>query len=1703
MEVEAGHVDRARPIWDRILEREPRSPERILELATLLWDYDQMKEALGVVEEGRRRLARPHLFAFEAGVLREEQRDVSGAVREYLNASLPDEEDPCFCSWFERDQRSLRRLAQLLGREPVERVVHQEIERLRPGVKADEHTLVALLPLAQIRPPDPDLDFTVDDWIDGLDLPRDPVGRAARTEARAEWRPRFQAAMVRTGEALLDKMLEMIPRATEPAFLDTAERWSGPLLDRRWARDREVDFKSVLLERRAALGPSEEERVAREVERARYLLDNGREAEADATWAALSPRIGALPEGAPRMHAEADRAVYLERAKGKDAAAAEWARLGARYAWSLGVLEDRVAFLDRADRGAEGRGLLEAAVSRAAPGHREALLERLTRDALAASDLAQARRSVARLLGEGVLQEEQRLGGLHLLARLSLREDPHFDLLALARPEEPKLEAARRADLYKTLAEAAEAEHADEAGVTLWTLALNRRIERPWLHAASRCATRAGQADRLRRFFEDQQARSPRDVRWAVAVREIRLDLGDLEGAIAMAKAAIQVRPDREGLWREAADLLLRAGRPREAADLLEGWQKPRPGDEEAARRRSALYAQAGDAARALAVEQQALDAFKRLAASDEEATQMVADRRGRAARRLLDLGLPTQAWRIAVAGGGVAALAQSGLGSAGEAEVALASGNFVAALRGRLDAEGWSDAAARVLSERGRPEAKEEVLAWMTSQILPAGPPPASAPQLAALRRVWPFASAAGMEPALRSAVAQRVMAFRPGPWQAQPSPTFAEAVALVVLGTNADGLVEFHEPPLDALYVRDLVRSGNDEALWAFLEPRWREVTARVRSGLPMSKDAPVVPWATWLNDAETMAAFARAAAQRPGRVADLAPLLADRRLWDRLWAVAARDWNVGPLVAVLPEDARTAWFRHWQSPSALDPDPVQRARGEAVERVSVALAHLVLGRPEAAADPLIVRLRGPRSVGDVLGSDPRWLWPELIGPAPLARGADADDARVIGQGADKGRFPGALWGERPGAAWFVLETLARKREADPTAALVPSEWPERGGESDRGLLAVRLALSSGDPGLALSLDRELPGHGDVARFAERLRLLVGQGRTEEARVAFEAEVRGQQAAMNESRFRALWLLARDLGLPDPIDLLDPATEVPPVLLAFLYDGRGPTAASRFRSKDPADFRTALANRWRGREASLSADAVRFWLAELWKNDAAPVPFAGLSRLGTPWPEAAAWLSRLRVHDRDEGLAAIGAWPDTARVLALLARDPEPKSDVVRLLRLRVALRNGEDMQAVALLEETLREVGEPGGLTYAPTVLSPQPVVSDEASWEDSAQEEKTPSEDDATTARLRAWLDPFREAKRLDLALARFEGALEERRQRGPVVAGEWAFTLDLSAPGPPPAPMLDALERAWIRGDLTPATLQPVVLALARRAPAEAPRWLERWPKGTSLEEVGQRAHVLVVLGDKAGAARGVIEARAQGTWGLTGEVKAFDLWRRSAPVATDAAAGGLPPPATWSRARSFWTRKATDVDADLAAHLRSHPFDVLAARAALRTAAPGNDVAMRLAAAVLREAPGGVLEDPTADVELLNLRAARGLWGAWPRAALGVLGPRDGEALASELTRRRIPRAEVDSALADVARIAASGGPPRASDSALAALDLRSPDLARAVRLEIRARSKPAAPPGYLVVSGTPAPYRPRDLGWPLVQAVAAAEEQR
>src|SRR5262249_36233376 len=374
-----------------------------------------------------------------------------------------------------------------------------------------------------------------------------------------------------------------------------------------------------------------------------------------------------------------------------------------------------------------------------------------------------------------------------------------------------------------------------------------------------------GEAERFRRFFEAQQGRSPRDVRWAVVVREIRLAQRDLDGAIEMAKAAVRVRPEREVLWREAADLLVRAGRTRDAAVYRGGWPAPRPADENAARMRSELFARSGGADEALAVERAALDAYAKETEAGDDRDRELAARRARAVRRLLEYGLPQKAWALLVPGPDVQAMAASDLGASGEAEVALASGHFVRLLRARIDDSDFRDAAAQTFAAHATTERKDEVQAFVLRQLWPeAAARPAAAPRV----RWWPLVPAAGLERPLAEALARRWTSASPGPWQAETSTPFIEAVGRELIGVDA-GKPAFRTPRLDALWVRDLVRRDRADALAAFLEPRWTALLVEVRAPAPLPKNAPRVEWAAWLDDKAALDTFLRGLAARPEKV------------------------------------------------------------------------------------------------------------------------------------------------------------------------------------------------------------------------------------------------------------------------------------------------------------------------------------------------------------------------------------------------------------------------------------------------------------------------------------------------------------------------------------------------------------------------------------------------------------------------------------------------------------------------------------------------------------------------------------------------------------------------------------------------------------------------------------------------------------------
>jgi hypothetical protein len=88
IEAERERFDKARAAWDRIPEIEPAKADGYLEAATVFWDYYRYEDALRWIEEGRKRLKQESLFAYEAGAIRENQRNYDRAIREYAKGAI-------------------------------------------------------------------------------------------------------------------------------------------------------------------------------------------------------------------------------------------------------------------------------------------------------------------------------------------------------------------------------------------------------------------------------------------------------------------------------------------------------------------------------------------------------------------------------------------------------------------------------------------------------------------------------------------------------------------------------------------------------------------------------------------------------------------------------------------------------------------------------------------------------------------------------------------------------------------------------------------------------------------------------------------------------------------------------------------------------------------------------------------------------------------------------------------------------------------------------------------------------------------------------------------------------------------------------------------------------------------------------------------------------------------------------------------------------------------------------------------------------------------------------------------------------------------------------------------------------------------------------------------------------------------------------
>lgn len=1678
---ELDRPEAAAEAWNRIISESPRDSGRVLEVATTFWDYGRMKEALQTMERGRSLLKRPRMFAFESGVLKEETRDLPGSLDEYLSAVRGEDEKS-----FDAESRANSRLAHLMARPRVEAVLIARIDALKPGSAPDENALLPFLPLLSLSPEEPE---SYDDWID---RPNDPVSREMRKEARSDARPPEEKAIVRLGQHLRIKVLAMIPAATHPRFLQSVRGYQRGLLDSRWAPDpaSAVDFENVLLAREAALAPSEEKRLEKEIARARFLAGKGRTQEAAQLWNVLLPRIQKLPDGATKIR-DLVALARFEETTGADAVS-RWASIGAAYPWSLGVLEGRLEFDFRNHRAPQALELLERASRKAAAGHREKLVERLAREALDHDDLPRAQNALNTLL-TFPLDDARRVTTSALLTRISIRVSSAFDPTSIGNSEGPKLSEEMRANLWEALSQAARQEGALAKSLDLLIEALNRRTERLWLEDACRLAVRSNRGDHLLKFFDTQRKRSPRDVRWAIAVRQIKMFQGDLDGAIAAAKEAVLVAPEREILHRETVELLSRAGRFREAGEFLEGWARPRPSDESVATWRASLFVKAGDDARAIEVERAAIAAYR--SESSEGASKVRAEaheRTARAARRFLALNRAEAAFTLAVPEGDFRRALSIPLTHSERTEIALRSGHFPKLLGAFEKDASFRTEAPAVLNRLARPEQLDELQTQLLSRIFPAD----GTRNVGALNRWWEFARDAGLA-RFSEAVARRLLTFPEYANSPYAKTTQVAFLSRLVPVKRAE-LVEngkkrtrwaFAEESFTAEWAAFLSERDRLTVLEPLLVPLAAEIDQRVKSGNVTGSE---LPFARWFP----VDAFARIAAL-PAHAelrTQINGWFRTETAWRNFQVAVGERWDVRPLVALLDPETRAVWLAHGTRPVQTSLEtPLESARRAATARVSTSLGALIEGREGALASNDIVRLRGPRRVGEVLGVDARFTWPEF-----RPQEGDAGDDLITGSGVDTLRVPGRLWGTRPGEAWFVLEALARLREKDENAPYVPLESAARGEEKLKTLLAVRTAEGLGEMPLALELDeRYFADLSDRERLVRRLRLLKKNGAPERAAELFRQEIRNRQAKADADAFLLWRRIAVDLELPDPLEIMDPSTPLSSALLAVLYDLESPEVGARFRTKDISGFRVALAARWSPHLDRLSPAKTAILLDDIWAQGSARYPGVAARRLGPWWDVANEFLAGLEVRVRREGLAAVRALPD-ATLLKRLVMETQDHRDATEMLLLRAELAAGKDAEALARLDRMLLGTivdGAPIRGSESPAENRKTSVVESEPD-EGEIEPESSASigEPVSDATRLTRWLRAFRSAERPTVVAAaetRLAAHVQKSLDLGNARVPIWSLALDLAKSGPERARVVGDLERSWVRGEWTPSDAEDLVFVLAKFDPASAEPWLVRLAETSTLPGTEKRARLLLRL-KKLDAARKLwVESRARLPFTRAEEVQAFDGWRHTFDThspATDPNA-----PLAWKNALGFWNRKGSELESwgdALSIHLLLHPYDILSARVVLRSLSAAREAVVAPAAAALESFD-----------EVPSFRIARSELRRSERAAHHFVQGKRGSA--AELKQRRFPKSEIDGLFVDLARIGAKTADVPLLEHALEQLEERKAPGLKSLRAELGiVRTKSAPKPETFVGSGSRfAALRPRDLTWGLYARILNAEE--
>lgn len=83
----AQQLAQAAAFWRRMPQVHPGEPDGYLQSATVFWDYFQFDDALAQITAAREQFHSRALFAYQAGAIRENQRDLSRAVEEYVSAA--------------------------------------------------------------------------------------------------------------------------------------------------------------------------------------------------------------------------------------------------------------------------------------------------------------------------------------------------------------------------------------------------------------------------------------------------------------------------------------------------------------------------------------------------------------------------------------------------------------------------------------------------------------------------------------------------------------------------------------------------------------------------------------------------------------------------------------------------------------------------------------------------------------------------------------------------------------------------------------------------------------------------------------------------------------------------------------------------------------------------------------------------------------------------------------------------------------------------------------------------------------------------------------------------------------------------------------------------------------------------------------------------------------------------------------------------------------------------------------------------------------------------------------------------------------------------------------------------------------------------------------------------------------------------------